>query len=134
MGFTFNENSKRTIKIEIEGKIYEMIDGQELKEKAEAIVELANPLEKNKVNDPEAYFEMCEKCINELLGDDAYTAIFNGREKDEFEHIDVILYIFDEIARSREGYMKEYLDRVEPQKEKKPVKKIPVKKRKIKRK
>ncbi|MEG2898573.1 MAG: hypothetical protein RR841_09985, partial [Eubacterium sp.] len=103
-------------------------------EKAEAIVELANPLEKNKVNDQEAYFEMCEKCINELLGDDAYTAIFNGREKDEFEHIDVILYIFDEIVRSREGYMKEYLDRVEPQKEKKPVKKIPVKKRKIKRK
>ena len=135
MGFSFEQNRKKNSEINIafgehDELVYIINDGPELEEAAKRITEMSK--EMDGMDGDEASIKLCADVIDEILGDGAYDEIWGDEEKIAVEHLDVVMYIFEEIRKAREkrvaGYMK-LVDKTNEELKKTPEKKKPSVKR-----
>jgi|GEM_PF-7041553 len=91
---------KKTISLDFEGKVYEVENSANLT----AIFErMGRELSEMKDNTTHSEFYDRLRCyIDELLGEGASEDIFEGREPDMFDCIDVINYIKDAVVEEAE--------------------------------
>ncbi|KAI3349034.1 hypothetical protein JW813_05130 [Clostridium botulinum] len=121
MGFRFAE--RNIINIEIEDNTFKVQYNQELLSNITAISVKAQEVSKTlKDNDAESINNACKvvyEGIDTVLGTCSSKKIFEGRDQDIMESIDVLMYIFDEINKFKNKKLSEMKNRVPQNREQK---------------
>lgn len=107
MGFEFK---KDIVNLDIAGNHFEIENNEEFSSRCIAFSVKANKMaskiseSKNDLEGIKNVIELCKTTINTLLNDEkASEKIFAGRKDDMMEHMDVVMYIFEEVDKSKQS-------------------------------
>lgn len=113
MGFSFEHNPNAEITLEFvdNGLTFTVFDGAELDAGVRQVAEYEQAYRedaRDNPNDEQAFYSYIARCIDAVLGEGAYAAIFEDRPKNPMEHLDVLNYVVSTIKEARDKRMAGY--------------------------